>query len=537
MGQVLHKNLKFEDMMIELHQRPGSATAGLRREILLVFVFILSVFFLTSAGFDTSEGSYDYRIAHQVLTEGALSFATYSEGSYQGAGITTIAPNGRTYASHEFGNALFLLPVAGLNILLERTLTSSFDSRRIGFFTGFTTSLMPVIYCSFTVALFYAMLRISFEKSISSALGATIAFAFCTFVWTYSRNLFDGVLCMCILTGAVLFMLQFKRTMNLSFFMIAIALCGLGIITRLTMVLLLAALTVYLVMVFWREPRRLVRLAILAATVLIPFAVWQGYYNHLRTGHWLISPVQSDQYASTNGLTGNLAVGAFGLLFSPGKSIFVYVPLAVLSVVCFRRFFEEYRCEAIFSALLSALWLAVHGKLATNWYGSWGWGPRHFITIAPVLVLPACVCWEWMGENLARRVLLSCALAWGAILSVSSIIGNWHLRMQLASIQGRYDAMTWSPSGGQAMDMIRGALSNIRNIVLRLPVPMVPGYSPINCYASNTINIWINAAAYAGVSRLLLSFIALLLGSVAAYCAFALRGMSRRSSAAKTLPL
>jgi len=505
----------------------ASVPATLRTEIILVFALVCSVFLLTSAGFDTSEGLYHYAIARQVLTEGSLSFAQLRQGPY------TLAPNGRTYASHEFGNSLFLLPVAGLNIALEKALAGRYDERRIGFVTGFAMSLMPVVYCAMTVALFYAMLRTSFEKSIATALACSVALAFCTFVWTYSRNLFDGVLCMCLLTGAMLSMMQFGRTGRTGYFLVAMALCGFGIVTRLTMALLLAAFGIYLAMVFWKDRKRLIRLVVMGAAELAPFALWQTYYNHLRTGHWLISPVMSDQYAAHNGLTGNLAVGVSGLLFSPGRSIFVYVPLALLSVVCFRRFMAGYPCEAIFAAALSGMWLIIHSKMAAIWNGDWDWGPRHFVTIAPVLVLPASVCWEWMQEGLWRRILLRCALAWGAILSASSIVGNWHFREALAIAQGRRDAMIWSLSGGQALDMIEGAISNLRNMAVKAPIPSLAHYSPINCYASNTVNVWMNTAVYAGIPRLPVAAAAASLLAVAAGCALALRRMIRRASEAK----
>ena len=523
------------DSISEKQQQTTSAPASLRSEILLVFGFALSVFLLTSAGFDTSEGTYDYRIAHLILTQGALGFATPAEGMFEDGGCTYLAPNGRTYAYHEFGNALLLLPAAGVNIVLEKALTNHFDQRRIGFVTGFTACLMPVIYCALTIALFYAMLRICFYKSIATALAASMALAFCTFVWTYSRNLYDGVLCMCILTGATLTLLQFRRTMKLRFFLIAIALSGLGVITRLTMVLVLPAFLVYLTMVLWNDRKRLIRLVLMGIAVLIPFAAWQTYYNHLRTGHWLIAPVMSDQYASTSGLTGDPVSGMIGLLFMPGKSIFLFIPLALLSIVCFRRFMASYPIEATLVALLSGMWLLIHAKLATDWYGAWGWGPRHFITIAPVLALPACVCWDWMKERLWRRILLICALTWGAILSISSIIGNWHFRMALGDAEGRHDAMLWSLSGGQPIDMIRGALSNLRNIALHLPGPYLITYSPINRYASNTVNVWMNSAAYAGVSKLLLGAVTLVSLAIACYCLIALRRIIRRSSEMESL--
>jgi len=513
-----------EIMTYNQNRHQGScAPPTLRTEIILVFGFLLSIFILTSAGYDTSEGYYDYAVAHQIWTQGTISFAEYTEG------ISTKAPNGRVYASHEIGNALFLLPVAGLNVVLEKALAGRYDKRRIGFVTSFLTNLMPAIYCSVTIALFYAMLRIDFGKSRSAAFASSMAFTFCTFVWSYSRILSDVVLCMCLLTAALFSMIRFRRTMKVRYFLIAITLCGLGVIARLTMVLLLVAFAAYLTMVFWRDWKRLMRLVGTGIILLAPFALWQMYYNHLRTGHYLLAPVISGQYASS-AMTGNLTVSMFGLLFSPGKSIFLYIPLAILSVVCFRRFMASYPCEALFVAVLPAIWLIIHSKMATNWYGAWGWGPRHFITIAPVLVLPACVSWEWLKESLWRRIAVRCALMWGAILTASSIIGNWHFRMALADSQGRhdYDGMLWSPTQGQAIDMIAGAMSNIRKMVAGIEGPCLPSYSSINCHASNTVNIWMNSAAYAGVSRLLLAAAALGLLSVAVYCWLALCHIRRQ---------
>ena len=506
-------------------QQPGSVSATLVSEVRLVFALILSVFLLTSAGFDTSEGGFHYMIAHQILTEGSLSFAEPRDG------VFTVAPNGRTYASHEIGNTLFLLPVAGFNIVLEKVLENHQDRRSISYITGFFVSLMPAIYCAFTTVFLYALLRLFFRGSITAALGASLAFAFCTFVWTYSRNLFDGVLCMGLLSGAMLSMMLFRRTKDLRHFLLAATLFGFGIITRVSMVLPLVAFGVYLTMTFWQDRWRLIRLAWMGGVVLAPFVVWQTYYNHLRTGDWLLSPVQTPQYA-VNGLTGDLAVGIEGLLFSPGKSIFLYFPLALLSVVCFRRFMSLYRPEAAFVAVLSGLWLLLHAKL-DSWFGAWGWGPRHFITIAPVLALPACVSWEWMKENLWRRRLLICTLAWGAVLATSSIIGNWHFRMGLAYAQGREDAMIWSLNRGQALDMIAGAASNLHNIVLHLPGPTIPGLSEINRQASNSINVWINSAAYQGVPRILLAGVAFVLVAVAVYSFGALRQLNFRNAVAE----
>jgi len=107
--------------------------------------------------------------------------------------------------------------------------------------------------------------------------------------------------------------------------------------------------------------------------------------------------------------------------------------------------------------------------------------------------------------------------------------------MALADVQGRHNAMLWSLSGGQPFDMIAGALSNLRNIAFKAPTPSLPPFSPINCYASNTINVWMNSAAYAGTPWMLIATAAVALLAVAAFCAMALRQMIRRSSEAGAL--
>jgi hypothetical protein len=499
-----------------VHTESQAVSKAFVSEARLLFLFLISIFFLTSAGFDSSEGRYHYMIAHQMLTKGALGYEEKLFGTF------TVGPNGRTYASHEIGNSILMLPVAAVNIGIEKALEHRMEKRRVEYVTGFLVCLMPAIVCAFTTALLYILLRLGFQKPMRTALESCLAFAFCTYLWSYTRNAFDGVLCMCVLTGAMLSMVQFRKTLDTRLFVVATTLLGFGVITRISMLLPVAAFALYVTMILWEDRARLVRLAIIGAAILAPFAVWQMYYNHLRTGLWLISPVQSAQYADNNGFTGNLAVGLAGLLLSPGKSIFVYVPLGLLSIVCFRRFRASCPFEATFVGVLLAFWVLLHAKLA-NWFGAWGWGPRHFVTITPILVLPACVAWEWIKENVWRRSLLQFALAWGLVLAASSIIGNWAYRTHLAVMRGQYDDMLWSPTRGQALDMVIGAVSNLRNIVThQVSGPVLEEHSATNAYAANTVNVWINSAAYQGMPRIVLAAVACALLALAGYSFWAL---------------
>jgi hypothetical protein len=475
---------------------------ALKRETILIWAAFLSIFFLTNSGFDTSEGTYHYLVAKQILSKGALGFDNPPPGVPL-EGIFSIAPNGRTYSCHEIGNTLFLLPAAAFNLFVEKALGPRLSESRIRYLTGFIVSFVPSLYCAGTIALLYLMLRSVFTVGRKEAVAGVFAFGLCTYFWTYSRNLFDGVLCCTLLTAAVFGLLWFSRTLEIRAFVLSILFLGLAIITRLSLVLALFSASVYVVAHFRNQPARLVRLALIAALVLAPFAAWQLYYNHLRTGNPLTSPVQTEVAAANNGLDGNLLEGLAGLLFSPGKSIFVYCPLAALALLCAVPFWRKYRYEAIFLLAFIIPWFCLHAKLR-SWYGAWGWGPRHFVTITPLLVLPFLVCGAgWLRARWAR-VLTVVACVWGFVLSACSIVGNWHFRLSLATIRGRGDDLIWSLTDNQALDMIRGLGENLRKILAGAPFDTVPGLSAANSQASNTVNVWLFTAHYEGVPIVLL---------------------------------
>ena len=50
----------------------------------------------------------------------------------------------------------------------------------------------------------------------------------------------------------------------------------------------------------------------IAGITLVPFVIWQFWYNFLRTGIAYKSPVQTSVYAVNNALDGNMIIGLFG---------------------------------------------------------------------------------------------------------------------------------------------------------------------------------------------------------------------------------
>ncbi|MBD2102748.1 hypothetical protein H6F94_17990 [Leptolyngbya sp. FACHB-261] len=469
---------------------------------LKVFIFFWSLFALTNSGFDNSEGGFHYQVAEHIIETGQLGFETSQPG------IFTVAPNGRTYASHEIGNTLFFLPIAWLNLTLQKLWFGSLSSEQLEIAKEFVRSFQPSFYSAITLAAFFGILRLGFAQKRIPALLATSGLALTTFFWTHTRESFDGVLCSTLLTISFLFLLRFKQQKSRLDLIIAFASLGFGFITRISMVLAIVVSIGYLVSISRPYAQTLVRNLGLALLTLVPFVVWQSWYNQLRTGIFYLSPVQTDaKYRFANALDGNLLVGLQGILASPGKSIFIYAPLLILSVLLFRKFWKNHPKEALYILVLSLAWLLLHARLR-SWYGSWGWGPRHFITILPILFIPFAANIELVLRKAYLKVLALLLGSLGFVLALASMISDWHFRMVLADGKTLSDEFfVWSLRHSQPVDMLTGVLKNLITVFkLVMHSPSVQNQnlwflnSGLKEYGSFTVNFWPNNLIFAGVA-------------------------------------
>jgi hypothetical protein len=460
-----------------------------------VFTFFLALFALTNSGFDNSEGLFHYEVAVQIIKHGKLGFDTLPEG------IFVVAPNGRAYGGHEIGNTLFMLPTAFINVLLENAFSRFVSQDTIVKLQQFILSFQAGVYSAFTATIFFAILRTGFSQAVISSFVATLCLALTTFFWTYSRNLFDGVLCHTLLTLSLFLLLRYRKNNN-SWVLFGCFIClGFAFITRISMILAILVSFGYLMSLHRSSLAIRVRELLLATLTLVPFFLWQSWYNYLRTGIFYKSAVQTSIYAENNALDGNIFVGITGFLLSPGKSIFIYAPLLILSVLLFRKFYREHRKEAIYIAALTILWFFLHARLR-SWYGAWGWGPRHFITILPILFLPFAVNLEYILKKTTLKIFAIILASFGFLLALSSIISNWHFRIMYAQERGLFEdkVFIWSFWNSQPVDMLKGAFDNIMRLLTRAPIITIRDtYSEANEYASSTINVWANSFMYAGV--------------------------------------
>ena len=117
------------------------------------------------------------------------------------------------------------------------------------------------------------------------------------------------------------------------------------------------------------------------ALPLAAFAALVLWHNAVRFGS-----VFNSGY-SDEGFTTPFYVGLYGLLFSTGKSVFLFSPIVLLGIPGLVWLWRRHRAEALLAGGVALITLVYYAPWWA-WYGGWSWGPRFLVPALPFLVLP-----------------------------------------------------------------------------------------------------------------------------------------------------
>jgi hypothetical protein len=122
-------------------------------------------------------------------------------------------------------------------------------------------------------------------------------------------------------------------------------------------------------------------------------------------------------------LPGPLVQGLVGFLLSPGKSIFLYAPIAILAVPSLLRAWKPRRAETELTLALSAAVLIATARLL-DWHGDPTWGPRRIVPLLPSLVETVALAWQSFAPDRRRMhsLGLAAAMAVGVYVQALGVI-------------------------------------------------------------------------------------------------------------------
>jgi len=246
-----------------------------------------------------------------------------------------------------------------------------------------TNSLVTALTASL---LFLWLIDLGFSQSVATI--TTLSYGLCTIAWVYARMFWESsMLALCFLVAVwSVYPIQHQAKIPKS----KILWCGLamaiGLTLRFETAIAILLIELYLFYISVTDCKSVTSTKNLKSTILyiVPIILTIFgllYFNLTRFGS-----------LSETGYTKEILfqrpwIGCFGLLFSPGRGLFIYAPIMVLLFWGIRPTWQ--RLPRAYFGLIAMLCLS-YWIFYGSWYawgGTWGWGPRFLLPILPLLML------------------------------------------------------------------------------------------------------------------------------------------------------
>jgi hypothetical protein len=366
----------------------------LSRLILGTFLIFLGIYLLTSSGhFHVTDEGAMYFMAESILDHGW--FDVPLNPNTRGG---KIGPDGLYYMP--FGVMLPLLSVPFL--VLGRWAVSLggahyLSSMIITWFNAVITAWLMACFTRFLIDL-----GVSLRRAIWLGIGA----AFSTCFWVYSGTYFtEPLTALAILVSARQIHL-FGQTGSLFRVFNAGIWAAVMVLVRPLSGIVLPVLFLYLILWISRRSKKYQSTPDIRPVVLFGLIALAGIgllllYNHLRFGTFLDTGYDRLPSGQPRGFTMDPFMGLKILLFSPGKSFFIYNPLCLAAIpgiiMGFRKAAD--RPLAVFSLFTPVMFLLVLSQWGRI-EGGVSWGPRLMIPAVTAMLLglaPMAVRWRSRG--------------------------------------------------------------------------------------------------------------------------------------------
>ncbi len=296
--------------------------------------------------------------------------------------------NGRKYGVFPLGNVIAMVP-SYLSYKALKHITAFPDKPLFAFTCHLSPSLMMAGAC----AIFFHLLR---RRGASArwALLLTIGLATSTLCFVYARSTYsESVQTLALMWLIERTLAQAERPTLAGLGWLGFA-AGVLFNTKLVYALLLPFVAAYLIYEQRKSIGGLLKrspLAILVFAELVGVAIW---HNYLKTG-----TLSDSGYRIRDGIfSGDLIAGLYGFVLSSGKSLFLYSPPLILTILGIGTAWRRRRAETAFFLSVIAVVMLFNAKFR-HWHADYCWGPRHLVGIMPLFLL---IAHPWIEEVVTR---------------------------------------------------------------------------------------------------------------------------------------
>lgn len=371
---------------------------------------------------------------------------------------------GTIYAWYGIGQSLLMLPADIVGTYAE-TLPmfreyNGNDPAVRSMIVAYSTNILINVLTAMVCFRLLTLLRFTKEQAVAGVL----ALLMCTTHLHYTQNMMENNYILLLTLAGFAFQYEWLITGERRALAIGSAAFGLNLLTRLTTGMDLIVGALFLLLVFWLEGQSAAeiwkRFWVYAATALPIYAVFllvDRLYQYYRFGSFLntyVSVFAKQARVMNPSLPANYPfevpfhVGFFGALFAPEKSIFLFDPLLILTVLVaiigWKRFGPAIRAYIISSTLLLFIYISFYARY-TVWSGDSAWGDRYVSSAAQLvafLSVPLLLRYRAeLGRSVWRVGMTLIAIA--AAVQVASVMFWLSLELYQMTTLGHPTFVVW----------------------------------------------------------------------------------------------
>jgi len=411
-----------------------------------LFIFFAACYLLTASGrIEGGDAGTMYQVTRNMVECGTVAitgqFVSVPVQTYQGflptreykVETSTVTSGGRLgygYSRYGWGQSLASVPL----YLIGRILSGLAPALGPQFLERMCVQFFNALVLSAAAVVLFTLAR-AFDLPLRLSAGLAGVFSFGTYVWPYVKTFYSEPATTLLLLLAFLALRRYEMTGRTSHVFWAGVWFGVSLSFRITSFLAVPALGVYFLMAVrdWRrhglDRNQATRVALLGCLGCAPGVLLVMLYSWLRFGTLFAS-------GYTNlGWDTPILNGLYGLLFSPGKGLFIYSPVLLLSLGGLIVLWHSRRGLALAIVVLSASYIIFHAPYSF-WTGGWNWGPRFLVPVVPFLLLSVGVLLE-QAKTRTAILLFALLLALSVAIQLPAVLVN-HSRDMIA-LSEQYD--------------------------------------------------------------------------------------------------
>lgn len=366
-------------------------------KILLCLTAALLALVVQSGELGSSDTTHRLQATHSFWTSEPPVFPNeYPEFGVHGRA-------GRLYGFYGIGQSLLMLPADIVGTAIQRLpIFSEYDDTDPSprdIFVTCTTQVLINVLTALVCLRFLQLLGFTLNQSVAGVL----ALLFCTTHLHYTQNMMENNYIQLLTLTGFCFQYDWIKTGSRRSLLIGSAAFGLNLLTRLTTGLDLMAGGFFVLLALRAERLRgralwdhVLTYVKTAAPIYAVFVLLDRLYQYYRFGSFFntyVSVVAKEYHQLNPALPANYPwetpfhVGFFGALFTPEKSIFLFDPLLILTILVlfvWKSFLPAMKAYVGTAFLLLLAYISFYARY-TVWSGDFAWGDRYVSTSAELV--------------------------------------------------------------------------------------------------------------------------------------------------------